>query len=219
MGDPAGKVRPMLRADVIARARRMAGEDGHDIRYWLKDFNGGRDPDADDPATHWKSKYLRTPMATCDCAGFVAWCCGYARKQPGFVKGWDWINCDSMIAEARLVGAWFRVLSQPVAGCIVVYQSIDADNDGDRDRIGHTGIVTGMVDQFGKPMLELDWTTPRWDRLQVAHCSPSNEKRFGWAIAETSGTSFAGKGAYKKEARDEWSSVFLQYQRLVDLQA
>jgi hypothetical protein len=219
MGAHAGKVRPMLRADVIARARRMAGPAGHDIRYWLKDYNGGRDPNAADPATHWKSKILRTPMATCDCAGFVAWCNGFAREQPAFMRGWDWINCDSMIAEARHVGAWFRILSQPVAGCIVVFQSIDADHDGARDRIGHTGIVTGMVDKSGAQLLEMDWTTPHWDRLLVTHCSPSNEKRFGYAIAETPGTIFAGKGVYKGQARDEWASVFLQYQRLVDLQA
>jgi hypothetical protein len=161
-----GVIRPTSPTEAIARARSMI--DGA-IHYQLNPHNGGRDPNAPDPATHWVDD-ANHPIATCDCAGFVAWALGFARYQPHDFPPWDgWINTDSMIFESDHGAQWFRKLDQPEAACLVVYPSYDSD-------AGHVPGHVGLV------------VDPTAGALRVIHCSHGNDRNFGHAIHETDDT-------------------------------
>ena len=94
---PRGIIRPLTIAEAVRRAKSMVGYKPElpanapkgtrrvNIKYRLSKFNGGKDPYAQHPAD-W-SYGNRTP--TCDCAGFVAWCLGYDRYQPGKFEPYD----------------------------------------------------------------------------------------------------------------------------------
>lgn len=211
-----GTIRPMTRLQAIERARLMASEVGKSIRYSMEaGHNGGADPDAFDPATHWRTKVLKLQRVTCDCVGFQCWNLGVDRLQRGFAAGWDWINTDSMIVDARTHAEWFEVISWPESGCLVVYPSIDFDHDGKRDRIGHVGMVVGMVDAHGKPLVEFEWSekAKAYERLRVIQCSAGNDKRSGRAIVETDGRAWAGRDWYRGQHQSHWASVFLRFKR------
>ena len=68
------------------------------INYRLEEANGGSDPGAED-CCDW-SFGNRTP--TSDCIGFVLWCSGIDRKQPGYIgtRG-EWLNCASLMDDAK----------------------------------------------------------------------------------------------------------------------
>jgi hypothetical protein len=184
----------------------MAGVAGKDIVYRLSDNNGGRDPYASDPATHWRTKVLRQLVLSCDCAGFVAWALGYDRKQPGF-GGWDWVNCDSMLIEAKQNNeVWFDFVETPMPGDLVVFPSIDADNDGDRDRVGHVGVVVEVLK---------GWQPGRFDLLRVVHCSMGNQRKFKRAIMETTAEVWARADVYKGKMQQNWRARFLRYRGFV----
>jgi hypothetical protein len=158
------RIRQTTIADAIERARKMVGAA---IHYQLKDKNGGRNPDAPDPASHWINDH-GDRVATCDCAGFVAWCLGFDRYQPGTFEYWDgWINTDSAIFEAENNGEWFERLAAPELGCLIVYPS---HGKAPNRLIGHVGIVVAV---------------PENARIRVIHCSSGNDRRTGHAIQET----------------------------------
>jgi len=160
-----GTVRPTTRVEAIGRALSMIGQP---IEYQLKPHNGGGNPDAPDPATHWIDNE-RTPRATCDCAGFVAWCLGYDRYQPRNFPHWGgWINTDSMLFAAQVTSTWFAPSPYYDAepGEIVVYGSRINPKTGKRVP-GHVGIITHRFPQ------------------RVTHCSSGNFIRLGYAVAET----------------------------------
>lgn len=210
-----GRVRPMTREGALRRARMMAGSAGALIRYSIVGGrNGGTNPDASDPASRWRT-VLRTLRATCDCSGLQAWCLGFDRRQEDFAPGWDFFNTVSMIAEAQTRAAWFEIIPAPETACLVVYPSIDYDDDGDRDRVGHTGMVVGMVGADGKPLREIKWdpARPAFDRLRVVHCSAGNDRVLDRAIAETDGGAWANRERYKARRHARWGSVFLRYRR------
>lgn len=209
----SGAIRPTTRAEAVARARLMCGDAGARIVYRLKDHSGGRDPFAPDCASHWRTLINLIAVASCDCAGFVAWCLGYDRYQPdAFMpgSGWDWINCDSMIADARGPQTFYEELiatgeplrdQRPLPGDVVVFPSIDLDHDGSRDRVGHTGIIVAVAPT---------WTPGDWRSLRVAHCSSGNGRR---AIAETSGAPWAGRERFRGLTNPRWTSTILRYRR------
>lgn len=145
---------------------------------------GGRNPHAPTPGNAERQ---------CDCAGFVCWSLGFDRKQPAFYHDWGWVNTDSMVAEARGFGKYFKEVPTPSKGIVVVYPGIY--KDGKRIRIGHTGIVTS------NPTRPWKGSGTDYMALRVTHCSAGNYKKYGAAIRETHALVWAGKG-----------SLFLEYQ-------
>lgn len=198
-----GVLRPTTKAEAIARAKRLCGTAGARIRYRLADHQGGRDPHADDCASHWHSLIKRIPLATSDCAGFVAWCLGFDRYQPKtFATYGGWINCDSALIDARANCQLFHAVLTPEPGDLVVFPSIDLDRDGKRDRYGHTGLVTYVGPR---------WTPGAWSMLRVAHCSSLSDQRFDRAIMETAGLVWARRENYRDQSNPAWASTFLRY--------
>lgn len=109
-----GKILGLTRAEAYDRALSMVtallknklGE-LKPIAYRLKDYNGGDDPTRIHCA-NW-SYGERTP--TSDCIGLLLWSSGVDRKQPGY-KGslGEWLNCASLIADARGAQVYCRPL-------------------------------------------------------------------------------------------------------------
>lgn len=202
--DIPGVFRPTTRQEAVERARKLAGPAGATIRYRLADHQGGRDPHAPDCASHWTSAVKRIPLATADCAGFVAWCLGFDRYQPDrFSTYGGWINCDSAIIDARTSREWFEIAEKPTPGDLIVYPSVDYDRDGDRDRVGHVGVIVDVSARV----------PGTFSGLRVVHCSAGNDRRLGRAIAETDATPWAGAATYRGETRAAWGAVFLRYRR------
>lgn len=109
-----GKIRKVIRPVSLERALRMLcfmgsptpGGEKVPLAYRLDPgFNGGNDPNAD----HCGSPSYGDRVFTSDCVGFVMWCLGLDRLQPGFggVNG-DWLNCKSMIFDAERDGKYFQ---------------------------------------------------------------------------------------------------------------
>lgn len=155
---------------------------------------GGRDPRAADPLGPYQARAgeaadrVRGRAALgrvwCDCSGFVAWCIGIARK----LADGSWFYTDRIVSDAGrdlgLLDLGYRVpVDQARPGDIVAYGSIDTDGDGDRDRIGHTGIVS--------------WVPAKIRTLadvKVIHCA-SSANPAGGAIRESSGKPWASPRA------------------------
>ena len=161
---------------------------------------GGRDASARNPDSVVHGR------RGCDYAGFLAWCLGYDRHQPGFTAGSDWVNADSMICEAELVGGWFRPLLAPEIGAVIAYCSIDLDRDGRRDRDGHAALI---VEPPGC------WTASdaAWAALRIIHCSPSIQRRRGHAIDETHAAAWAHRASFRGTSHPRWRTRFLRYVR------
>ena len=143
----------------VLRARQWVGQ-GH---YCLG--SGGKDPRALSPWTKCAKPKIHSHAALgarfSDCSGFVDFCLGWDRNDP--VYGWRY--CDSLFADAKKqvpgdLGYEVPIISVRV-GDIVVYRSKDIDGDGDRDIIGHIGIVD-FVPTDG-PVT--------WRTIRVIHCS------------------------------------------------
>ena len=180
--------RAVLRArSLVGHGRYIAGAGGRDA--------SARTPDG---VVHGRRG--------CDYAGFLAWCLGYDRYQPGFTAGSDWVNADSMICEAELVGGWFCPLLAPEIGAVIAYCSIDFDRDGRRDRTGHAALIVELPGC---------WTTSdtAWAALRIIHCSPSIHRRRGHAIDETHAAAWAHRASFRGASHPRWRTRFLRYVR------
>ena len=174
----------MFGASAVALARTCVGEGTYILGA------GGRNPDAVKP---WTKKGTRLGS---DCVGFVLWAWGMDRFQPSFPLYGGWINTDSAIGEARTSAKWFRIVDVPQPGDLVTVPSVDLDRDGDRDRIGHVGIISEV------PAL---WDGDYAD-LRVIHCSASGRP----AVKETSGKIWDGRQTFKGRTNPKWASVILR---------
>jgi hypothetical protein len=172
-------------AAAVARAKLHVGR----LKYVLG--LGGRYPQAETPET-------KNGKTGCDCSGFVAWCFGYDRYQEHFPFG-GWINTDAMIFAARRGGEWFDETELPHVGSLVVFPGIDLNKDGARERVGHVGVVSAIEGGSGSI----------WERMKVIHCSSGNQKRFGYAVAETNGGVFANREKFSGQENPRWKSTFL----------
>lgn len=180
-----------LAALAIARARGQIGR-GH---YVLG--AGGRDPDAAGPESKVRGR------VGCDNAGFIAWCLGYDRYQPGFAGAWDWVGPDSMIADAESTRAWFEPAAGPEAGVLVAYPSIDLERDGVTDRPGHVGLI--VETPAGWNRLDGPWTA-----IRVVHCARSLQRRLGHAIDETHGVAWSQRASFRGRSHPRWRTRFLR---------
>jgi hypothetical protein len=143
----------------------------------------------------------------CDYAGFLAWCFGYDRHQPGFTAGSDWINADSMICESETRGAWFRPLVAPEIGAVIAYCSIEVERDGRRARAGHAGLVVEFPDAWN------NYDEAAWTALRIVHCSPRLQRRYGHAIGETHAAAWAHRASFQGSSHPRWRTRFLRYVR------
>jgi len=158
---------------VLARA---CGATGKKILYWIGE--GGRDPGTDLPsnlvyvAREWAKLDAAdqrdlAPLAqamgidvhdpdlqreACDCSGFVCWALGFSRIVPG--PHGDWINTDSIWADAQGSQRRFQKIGQARPGALVVYPK-------PRDeRYGHVAIVVE--------------TDGQGNATRIVHCSADN---------------------------------------------
>lgn len=180
--------------DPISRARAWRGRS----RYLLG--AGGFDPSSASPES------ARIGRRGCDYAGFLAWCLGYSRSQRGFTSSADWVNADSMIEEAETRGDWFSVLPAPEPGAIVAYCSIAIARDGRLERCAHAALVT-------VPPLRWTGDAAAWTALRIVHCSPSIQRRHGFAIDETHAAAWAQRATFRGISHPRWRTRFLRYLR------
>ena len=156
-------------ADIVERALSACGEG----KYVLG--KGGRNPLADSPLHD----------GACDCSGFVAWCIGLDRYQPGKVAGGDWIETSAMVRDANYDRNLFVPMNERRPGYILVWgdrQVSDRKRPGKTRTVqGHVGVIS-EVDQHGKV-------------TKVIHCSSGNYRTKGVAIAETDPGVFLTNGA------------------------
>jgi hypothetical protein len=132
---------------------------------------GGKNPTAPDCRSYRPG--CKVPEA--DCVGFALWALGKDRYEPP-----HWWNQNFIYQSATNSAQASRWrFCDPYAGCLALIRGpIPAKRDpktgevlvpADK-RVGHVGIVT--LAQDGKAVL-------------VTHCSPSNHRRVGQGIAET----------------------------------
>jgi hypothetical protein len=172
------KIRTTTIAETLARARSQIGGP---VKYKLG--AGGRDPFDDDPASTEPGE----PMLS-DCIGFVCWALGMDRRQApeDFPTRGGWCNTDSMLddAEGRKVFFVEPGLGSlaPRPGDLVVYRSEYVKKV--RKHAGHVGIITKVPKGWDYLM----------GNLSVIHCSSGNDRRLGYAIAETTGKIWEKRG-------------------------
>lgn len=110
---------------------------------------GGRDPSAPNPFTEKPGV-----GGGSDCVGFVNWCWGLDRYQPGVFSEYDgWINTDSILLEAMHKGEFFEIVDKPCMGDAVVFPSV-TNAKGQRIECGHIGLVVAV-----------DQTVTNWPKL------------------------------------------------------
>jgi hypothetical protein len=167
---------------MVGRAiERPGGRDPHPIRYRLKKYNGGKDPNADHPAT-WAPDW---GVWCCDCVGFTSWCLGFDRFQKGkFEPYGGWINTDSMIQHAEGKGkngnvTWFEKIDAPEPGCLLVTRS--KYKDGKRVKVGHVGLCVSILGSSA-----VEWSG-RYEDVMVIDCSSSASKQKKMAITVKTG--------------------------------
>ena len=171
---------PVPVAPAERERRAMAAINGPRGYYGLG--AGGRDPSAPLPWGPYQARPGEDPVRTrqrrslnaawCDCSGAVSWVLGVPRRIAGYARGFGWVSTDGLIKDAddpavELV-AWVQP-GEPVTpwGCLVVYGGEDTDGDGDRDRIGHVGIVVAVPDGWA-------YTGPAsLTALTIWHCASS----------------------------------------------
>ncbi len=151
---------PMTISELLQRARSASDKN---VQYELG--AGGMIPSTPTPANF---------QNRCDCSGYVCWCLGISRKTEHplylYFNG-GWINTDSIVHDANSPTGFFRILSEPRVGCLIVFPSPSAGH------YGHVGIVTD---------------TSNGQITSVIHCSNGNNTTFGDAIRETPPTVFQG---------------------------
>lgn len=161
---------------VLSRARSATG---HAILYW--NGQGGGDPSAALPsnalsvAREWAALDLPNQQAleplalamdidvhdpdlvreACDCSGFVCWTLGFARSCPGPNGTDDWINTDSIWADATGPQKRFERIAKGRPGALIVYPKMDS-----HENYGHVAVVV---------QTDLDG-----DATLIAHCSADN---------------------------------------------
>lgn len=158
-----------------------APEDCPVLYYRLEYPNGGTDPTAPDPGARWSKPGSTFVNRTADCVAAVAWCSGFDRYQPDRAADvWGGrLNCDSMLIEATQYGRCFEILDRPEPGCIVTYGSEDYDGDGQRDRVGHTGIITSVPAEWDAAAREC------WADLGVVNIAASAARANSRAVGTT----------------------------------
>lgn len=188
---------PWTVANAIARARAMVG-----LGLYLLGA-GGRSPSASVP---WTTKRILGFKRTgSDCIGFVLWCLGLDRFQPTFPFYGGWINTDSAIMDARHAGVFFRLVkaADVAVGDLIVFPSINIDDDAARERIGHVAIVVEVMPGY---------VPGRLDRLRVIHCA--SRPRGKPAVRESDASTWARRDHYLHGGRvyqnDAWGSVFIR---------
>lgn len=150
-----GQVLGLTPEQVVARTRYLASDECVTGYYRLEYPNGGTDPTASDPFARWSKPGSSFINITADCIAGALWCQGVDRKQPERFPIWGGaINCDSLLMDARDQAACFRLLDRPEPGCMLVYDSVDYDHDGDRDRVGHIMTITDVPAEWDPASLE-----------------------------------------------------------------
>lgn len=107
-----------------------------------------------------------------DCSGAVAYVLGIPRKIADYARGWGYFSTDGAVADANDSAVELLEWAAPGEVAVpwrylVVYGGEDTDGDGDRDRIGHIGIVCGVPP---------GWTyrgSASLAELDVWHCAAS----------------------------------------------
>lgn len=179
--------------------RALAALAGPAGRYGLG--AGGRDPKSALPWGSYQARKGEDPAQAkrrsalgpvwCDCSGAVAWVLGVPRRIAGYARGWGYVSTDGLIADAddpavELVQWVPQGASIEPWTCLVVYGSDDTDGDGDRDLIGHVGIVRAVPEGWtyaGPASLE---------QLTIWHCAASSSPT--GAIRTSSGRPWARRG-------------------------
>lgn len=144
----------VTRSDVVTRARSAIGQGKYKLGQ------GGRVPRNPAPFVD----------EMCDCSGFVAWCLGIDRYQPGKVSGGDWIETTQVYVDAQDDAGLFVRTMVPRPGDVIVYP----DRKGKQ---GHIGVVSEVED--GKVS-------------KVIHCASSNKNG---AVQETGPDVFIARSA------------------------
>lgn len=191
-----GLVVPLTPADVVQRALYLAGE-AHGSKldpfvrepaavcpvasYMLREYNGGKDPQAPHPFARWRTDD-GLPMLTADCMGGAAWCSGFDRYQPRrFLHIYaGWINTDSMIQDALGPAKCFEALGRPSPGALIVCRSGSPGH-----RIGHVGVIVDVPAEWLASAREC------WDAIGVVDVAA----RRGRANRRTTGRGWFGSGA------------------------
>lgn len=210
-----GIVVPLTPAQVVARARYLAGEltihdlDEHVlirtdtpehcpvIFYRLNGksdgyppHNGGKDPCATDPADRWSKKGSTFVNVTSDCVGGASWCSGFDRYQAArftrVPRFEGWINTDSMLWEARNVEQCFVDVGRPELGTMIVCRSGSPGHD-----TGHVGVVIGYRGAEWDPTVRELWSLI--DVVDVAGRKVNGKPVR--ANRRTTGRGWAGTGA------------------------
>lgn len=144
----------MKRAEVLARARSNIPKK---IKYRL---GGGKLRAIGDSCADEQN--------SCDCSAFVCWSLGIDKhtNHPLYIKfNEGWCNTDAIVNDIKNSTGFFKQISVPEVGCVIVYPQ----NSGGH-KIGHIGIVTEVIN--GKV-------------TKVIHCSSGNYKKTGNAVMET----------------------------------
>jgi len=141
---------------------------------------GCKDAKADDPWTGCAKPKLHSHAnkgrVFSDCSGFVDFLHGWDRNDP--VYGWRY--CDSLFRDGKKQVPGDLGDEVPITeareGDLVINRSVDTDGDGDRDIIGHIGIVS----RRGKT----------WREIRVIHCASLGP----FAVRESDGKIWERRG-------------------------
>lgn len=147
----------------IARMQSKVGDKS--IRYVLG--AGGFDPDDEGLV----SAHHESGVVGADCSGAVFWAMHVSRIQRGAAD--EHLNTDYMILDANGKKRRFVRVISPEPGDIVVYGR-HVTGKGVR-KPGHCAIIKSVEAGVGAI----------WGRMRVLHCSSSNWRLGGGAIAET----------------------------------
>jgi len=169
------------RNQILKRARLCIAAD---IGYSLG--GGSSDPRSPSPADETDN---------CDCSAFVCWVLGLKKLSPFLwlrhVNG-GWLNTNGIYWDARFeptgVFEWVRHGTQGTNGVewkdeiwpsdVIVYPGSSTHFPkpiGKIPKIGHVGIVSEVTEN---------------EPTQIIHCSAGNERKLGYAIAETPPVAF-----------------------------
>lgn len=171
----------MRASEALKRAWLMAN--AKPTRYKLG--AGGRNPEAPTPFT------VKDGVLGSDCIGFVLWCLGQDRYQPGKFPYYDgWINTDSCIADATGKQVLFERIRRPELGALVLFPGIVDRKTGKRKRIGHVGIIVGLPAEWPSPveweLMRAKDRTALLKQVQVIDCAAATSRRIlGRAIQAT----------------------------------
>lgn len=126
-----------------------------------------------------------------DCSGYVSWCLGLDRYQPGRIGG-DWISTDTIVRDVTGPRAMFAPVPAAFAGSrlfvgvrpgdLVVYAGRVVA--GVRVAIGHVGVVVEAPHPLGESAI---------GECRVAHCAASRNPA-GGAVRVSDGRPWAARG-------------------------